>query len=100
MIFTVDGRVVKTLEELEHGKSYVTSSTEKFKAIDYANAAQPIWSFVSSKQLSNSPYYGGIRQTLPRVFIKTNIPDFKKSQVLRSQTNLFALELSQSFETG
>ena len=48
------------------GQSYVVSSTDKFKRIDYANAAQPIWSFVSNK-LTNEPTASGLRETFQRV---------------------------------
>uniref|UniRef100_A0A915NHQ5 Doublecortin domain-containing protein n=1 Tax=Meloidogyne floridensis TaxID=298350 RepID=A0A915NHQ5_9BILA len=59
------GEPCNGLEELRHGQSYVVSSTDKFKRIDYANAAQPIWSFVSNK-LTNEPTASGLRETFQR----------------------------------
>lgn len=74
------GEPCNGLEELRHGsnlfsiknkfskgQSYVVSSTDKFKRIDYANAAQPIWSFVSNK-LTNEPTASGLRETFQRVW--------------------------------
>ncbi|KAL3125023.1 hypothetical protein niasHT_000628 [Heterodera trifolii] len=63
-IFHVGGDQCNTLEEIRHGQSYVLSSAEKFKRIDYANAAQPMWSFVSNK-LSEPPKCG-LRETFTR----------------------------------
>uniref|UniRef100_A0A183CHP4 non-specific serine/threonine protein kinase n=1 Tax=Globodera pallida TaxID=36090 RepID=A0A183CHP4_GLOPA len=63
-IFHVSGEQCNTLEEIQHGQSYVVSSADKFKRIDYANAAQPMWSFVSNK-LSEPPKYG-LRETFTR----------------------------------
>uniref|UniRef100_A0A914MCG9 Doublecortin-like and CAM kinase-like protein n=1 Tax=Meloidogyne incognita TaxID=6306 RepID=A0A914MCG9_MELIC len=69
------GEPCNGLEELRHGQSYVVSSTDKFKRIDYANAAQPIWSFVSNK-LTNEPTASGLRETFqrePNEFVKPRI---------------------------
>nr|CAD2192205.1 unnamed protein product [Meloidogyne enterolobii] len=69
------GEPCNGLEELRHGQSYVVSSTDKFKQIDYANAAQPIWSFVSNK-LTNEPTASGLRETFqrePNEFVKPRI---------------------------
>lgn len=66
-MFTVEGLPRFNLDELEHGQSYVCSSTDKFKAIDYANASQPIWSFVSANL--TIPPKRGIRVTFQRVSI-------------------------------
>lgn len=69
------GEPCNGLEELKHGQSYVVSSTDKFKRIDYANAAQPIWSFVSNK-LTNEPTASGLRETFqrePNEFVKPRI---------------------------
>ncbi|KAF7636586.1 hypothetical protein Mgra_00003981 [Meloidogyne graminicola] len=60
------GEPCSGLEELKHGQSYVVSSTDKLKKIDYANATQPIWSFVSTK-LTNEPAKSGLRETFQRV---------------------------------
>uniref|UniRef100_A0A915DQ03 non-specific serine/threonine protein kinase n=1 Tax=Ditylenchus dipsaci TaxID=166011 RepID=A0A915DQ03_9BILA len=61
----VEGQAKFGLDELEHGHSYVCASTDKFKAIDYANASQPMWAFVSSKLMSVPPKRG-IRATFER----------------------------------
>lgn len=73
-IFHINGEPCTGLEEIRHGQSYVVSSTDKFKSIDYANAAQPMWSFVSNK-LSEPPKYG-LRETFqrePNEFVKPRI---------------------------
>lgn len=73
-IFNADGEPCFGLEDIRHGQSYVVASTEKYKRIDYANAAQPMWSFVSSK-LSEPPKCG-LRETFqrePNEFVKPRI---------------------------
>lgn len=82
-VFHVSGELCRGLEEIQHGtyalgqtipnspiphntgQTYVVSSTDKFKRIDYANASQPMWSFVSNK-MSEPPIYG-LRETFIRV---------------------------------
>lgn len=45
--------------------SYVCSSTDRFKSIDYSNASQPMWAFVSSKM--DLPPAKSIRTTFEKV---------------------------------
>jgi hypothetical protein len=45
-VFTIDGMYrVEDLDELKDGESYVCSSTDIFKSVDYENAREPVWSF-------------------------------------------------------
>lgn len=74
-MFTVEGQPRFSLDELEHGQSYVCSSMDKFKSIDYKNASQPIWSFVSAN-LTGPPKRGSLRETFqrePNEFVRPRI---------------------------
>lgn len=42
-VFTMDGRKLTSLDELQDGESYVVSSTDAFKKINYAKVASPNW---------------------------------------------------------
>ncbi|CDW56874.1 DUF3543 and Mod r and Pkinase and DUF1712 and DCX domain containing protein [Trichuris trichiura] len=45
-VFTLDGqRRIQELSELDDGESYVCSSNECFKKIDYQNVREPVWSY-------------------------------------------------------
>lgn len=49
-VFTSDGQKrVNCLDDLEDGESYVCSSNEIFKKIDYENAREPIWCYSTPK---------------------------------------------------
>lgn len=49
-IFTADGQKrVSCLDDLEDGESYVCSSNDIFKKIDYENAREPIWCYSTPK---------------------------------------------------
>uniref|UniRef100_A0A914BW94 non-specific serine/threonine protein kinase n=1 Tax=Acrobeloides nanus TaxID=290746 RepID=A0A914BW94_9BILA len=49
-IFTLDGlKKINSIYDFKDGNSYVCSSTESYKQVDYLNAKQPIWYFASSK---------------------------------------------------
>uniref|UniRef100_A0A1I7X249 non-specific serine/threonine protein kinase n=1 Tax=Heterorhabditis bacteriophora TaxID=37862 RepID=A0A1I7X249_HETBA len=49
-IFTIDGQLrVTDIDQFEDGESYVCSSTEVFKSLDYANAKEPFWCFTLSR---------------------------------------------------
>ncbi|GMT17369.1 hypothetical protein PFISCL1PPCAC_8666, partial [Pristionchus fissidentatus] len=49
-IYTIDGGArITELEQFEDGESYVCSSTDQFKEVDYANAREPQWSMAVSK---------------------------------------------------
>lgn len=49
-IFTLDGmRTLESVEQLKDGQSYVCSSSETFKPLNYLNARQPVWCSASSK---------------------------------------------------
>ncbi|KAI1713762.1 protein kinase domain-containing protein [Ditylenchus destructor] len=101
-IFSAEGHLITGLDVLEHGHSYVCSSTDKFKHIDYANASQPMWSFVSSKLMSVPPKRG-IRATFerePNDFVRPRIitiirNGLKPRRVVR---HLLNKRTAQSFE--
>lgn len=45
-IFTLDGSdKIESLEDFKDGESYVCSSSENIKKIDYLNCHEPVWSF-------------------------------------------------------
>jgi hypothetical protein len=44
-VFGVDSNPITSIDELQDGQSYVASSTEVFKAIDYDNVKEPVWNF-------------------------------------------------------
>ncbi|KIH52139.1 Doublecortin [Ancylostoma duodenale] len=49
-IFSIDGQTrITDIEQFEDGESYVCSSTETFKSVDYANAREPYWCFALSR---------------------------------------------------
>uniref|UniRef100_A0A914XP80 Doublecortin domain-containing protein n=2 Tax=Plectus sambesii TaxID=2011161 RepID=A0A914XP80_9BILA len=49
-MFTLDGATkVSDLDELKDGESYVCSSSDVFKRIDYLNAREPVWSYALPK---------------------------------------------------
>ncbi|GMR41086.1 hypothetical protein PMAYCL1PPCAC_11281, partial [Pristionchus mayeri] len=49
-IYTIDGSAqITDLEQFEDGESYVCSSSESFKEVDYANAREPLWSMAVPK---------------------------------------------------
>uniref|UniRef100_A0A158PC94 non-specific serine/threonine protein kinase n=1 Tax=Angiostrongylus cantonensis TaxID=6313 RepID=A0A158PC94_ANGCA len=49
-IFSIDGQLrITDIEQFVDGESYVCSSTETFKSVDYANAREPYWCFALSR---------------------------------------------------
>uniref|UniRef100_A0A5S6QBU6 Doublecortin domain-containing protein n=1 Tax=Trichuris muris TaxID=70415 RepID=A0A5S6QBU6_TRIMR len=45
-VFSLDGQKrIQQLSELDDGESYVCSSNESFKKIDYQNVREPVWSY-------------------------------------------------------
>nr|CDJ80564.1 Doublecortin and Serine threonine protein kinase-related domain containing protein [Haemonchus contortus] len=49
-IFSLDGQVrITDIDQFEDGESYVCSSTEAFKSVDYTNAREPFWCFALSR---------------------------------------------------
>uniref|UniRef100_A0A5S6QSR7 non-specific serine/threonine protein kinase n=1 Tax=Trichuris muris TaxID=70415 RepID=A0A5S6QSR7_TRIMR len=45
-VFSLDGQKrIQELSELDDGESYVCSSNESFKKIDYQNVREPVWSY-------------------------------------------------------
>lgn len=49
-IFTLDGSAkISELDELKDGESYVCSSSDTYKKIDYLNARPPVWSYALPK---------------------------------------------------
>ena len=50
-LFTVDGRLINALDQLEDGHSYVCSSTLSFRRLDYESIHSPTW----IKQFKASP---------------------------------------------
>ncbi|CAG5131609.1 unnamed protein product, partial [Candidula unifasciata] len=42
-IFTLKGARVESLDELQHGRSYVCSSTDVFRCLDYSSNEDPVW---------------------------------------------------------
>ncbi|KJH50989.1 kinase domain protein [Dictyocaulus viviparus] len=49
-IFSIDGQMrITCIEQFEDGESYVCSSTETYKSVDYSNAREPYWCYALSK---------------------------------------------------
>ncbi|WKY02414.1 hypothetical protein Q1695_016012 [Nippostrongylus brasiliensis] len=49
-IFSIDGQTrITDIDQFEDGESYVCSSNETFKSVDYANAREPYWCFALSR---------------------------------------------------
>uniref|UniRef100_A0AC34FGV9 Doublecortin-like and CAM kinase-like protein n=1 Tax=Panagrolaimus sp. ES5 TaxID=591445 RepID=A0AC34FGV9_9BILA len=53
-IFTLDGMMtLESVEQFKDGQSYVCSSSETFKPLNYLSARQPVWCSASSKPQAN-----------------------------------------------
>uniref|UniRef100_A0A914Z6W7 non-specific serine/threonine protein kinase n=1 Tax=Panagrolaimus superbus TaxID=310955 RepID=A0A914Z6W7_9BILA len=53
-IFTLDGMMtLDSIEQFKDGQSYVCSSSETFKPLNYLSARQPVWCSASSKPQAN-----------------------------------------------
>ena len=44
-VFSVDSTPITSIDELQDGQSYVASSNEVFKQIDYENVKEPVWNY-------------------------------------------------------
>lgn len=92
-IFTLDGmKMVESVEQLKDGQSYVCSSSETFKPLNYLNARQPVWCSTASKPQAKELSSTHIRNfNFVRVSVHHHTKQHQPSFNFRNPMNLFIL---------